>query len=270
MLRSLTIPPDKPLQSLVCNIMVLEKTAAAGVVTQLPFYADGYPGLVFQQSEGGTFMNGSDSCVPDFFLYGQTVKPIILSPIGSFRAIVFYLYPASINALFGISSAELRDTCVNLKFIPGLDLQFSIQQLLDTMHLQEQIDIISRYLFRLQSTVAQPDNVVQYALQHIIRANGQAPLSTLRRQLNVTERTFERKFEQLVGISPKLFSRICQFRSTLDQLHMKDFIKLSDLAYNNGYSDQSHFIRSFKEFTGKTPLEYIKEGTLKQKELVED
>jgi len=33
-------------------------------------------------------------------------------------------------------------------------------------------------------------------------------------------------------------------------------MKLSDVAYENGYADQSHFIRSFREFTGYTPSQY--------------
>ncbi|WP_084498367.1 helix-turn-helix domain-containing protein [Pedobacter sp. V48] len=32
---------------------------------------------------------------------------------------------------------------------------------------------------------------------------------------------------------------------------------LTEVSFDLGYSDQSHFIRSFKEFTNLTPKEYI-------------
>jgi len=32
--------------------------------------------------------------------------------------------------------------------------------------------------------------------------------------------------------------------------------RLTDLAYDNEYYDQSHFIKDFKEFTGLSPKEF--------------
>jgi AraC-like DNA-binding protein len=33
------------------------------------------------------------------------------------------------------------------------------------------------------------------------------------------------------------------------------------VVYQNGYADQSHFIRVFKSFTGKTPGQFTREKT---------
>ncbi|TSJ47977.1 helix-turn-helix domain-containing protein [Fluviicola chungangensis] len=38
------------------------------------------------------------------------------------------------------------------------------------------------------------------------------------------------------------------------------FEKITDVAYANGYFDQSHYIRSFKEFTNTTPNGYLQSG----------
>jgi AraC-like DNA-binding protein len=47
-------------------------------------------------------------------------------------------------------------------------------------------------------------------------------------------------------------------------LRGKGFNNLTDIAYDNGFADQSHFIRSFKEFTQITPNDYLRSG-LKEK-----
>ncbi|MDA3622567.1 MULTISPECIES: AraC family transcriptional regulator [Bacteroides] len=36
---------------------------------------------------------------------------------------------------------------------------------------------------------------------------------------------------------------------------------LTGIAVDNGYCDLNHFIKSFKRFTGKTPLQYYKQNT---------
>jgi AraC-like DNA-binding protein len=75
----------------------------------------------------------------------------------------------------------------------------------------------------------------------------------------MSERSLERKFRQHIGISPKLFSRINRFQEAFRLLKNNNYIKLSDIAFDAGYTDQSHFIREFKEFTGFAPYKYQKE-----------
>ncbi|HET8736285.1 MAG TPA: helix-turn-helix domain-containing protein [Pricia sp.] len=75
-------------------------------------------------------------------------------------------------------------------------------------------------------------------------------------ELQLSERTFVRKFKEYVDISPRMFDRICKFHSLLGQLQSADYSKLSDVASDHDFSDQSHFIRTFKEFTGMTPTEH--------------
>jgi AraC-like DNA-binding protein len=84
--------------------------------------------------------------------------------------------------------------------------------------------------------------------------------------LDINERTFQRMFKKYVGITPTQYRRICQFQQSFGQLREKQFHKISEVAYDNGFADQSHFIRSFKEFTQITPNDYLKKG-LKNKNL---
>ena len=79
-------------------------------------------------------------------------------------------------------------------------------------------------------------------------------------ELYITERTFQRMFEDKVGVSPNQYRRIAQFNSAFQQLNQRQFKHFSDIAFNNDYADQSHFIRAFKEFTNLTPKEYLKFG----------
>jgi AraC-like DNA-binding protein len=72
-------------------------------------------------------------------------------------------------------------------------------------------------------------------------------------QLEGTYDELERRFLSETGLSPKQFAKIIQFQNSLTQLSVKDYTSLTDVVYQNGFSDQSHFIKVFKAFTGKTP-----------------
>jgi len=59
------------------------------------------------------------------------------------------------------------------------------------------------------------------------------------------------------GLTPKVFHRIFRFNEILKQLQGKQHLVWAQIAYEFGYSDQSHFIKEFKEFSGFNPQEFI-------------
>ncbi|WAC03082.1 helix-turn-helix domain-containing protein [Lacinutrix neustonica] len=57
------------------------------------------------------------------------------------------------------------------------------------------------------------------------------------------------QFKTYFGLTPKAFHRIFRFNEILKQIQNKNQLKWVDIAYEFGYSDQSHFIKEFKEFS---------------------
>lgn len=140
-------------------------------------------------------------------------------------------------------------------------LQLS-EQLLHTDSTGERINILSAYLFaQIRRNNRQQDEKIQFALSLILRSRGNISLKELQKNTQLSERSFERRFKQSIGITPKLFSRICRFQASLKQLRKNNYSKLSDIAFENEYADQSHFIRTFQEFAGFSPYQYQKQST---------
>lgn len=69
--------------------MVMESDKK-NAVTRLPFYADGYPGILFAQTQNDLVLEPHHKVLDEFILYGQTITPIELCLKGAFRLIVFY------------------------------------------------------------------------------------------------------------------------------------------------------------------------------------
>lgn len=65
-----------------------------------------------------------------------------------------------------------------------------------------------------------------------------------------------RKFSSAIGLSPKQLSKTIRLQAILKTLLTKEVTSLTNLAYENGYFDQAHFIKDFKEFTELTLKEF--------------
>lgn len=222
------------------------------------FLADGCPGLMFQHSDSSMFLNGTKK-LTNFFIYGQTVKPISISASGNYTIIVVYLYPYVIKTLFGLNASELTDKCLDVSLAPMGQKYAITEKLLNEKSKINQIELLKLFMVDLISDRKYAmDLEMQAAVSKIVSGGGNEMIRNVQEQLQLSERTFIRKFESHVGLTPKLFSNICRFREALERMESGNFEKLSDVGFESGYSDQSHFIRSFKEFAGETPKAFLK------------
>ncbi|MEO8404867.1 MAG: AraC family transcriptional regulator [Chitinophagaceae bacterium] len=254
------IPPDI-LKPYIKYFWALESNGPDNFPTTFSAIVDGCPGAIIVQSEKKSFSDEEDKKLPDIFLYGQTIRPVRLSAAGKFDAIGICFQPHALKSVFGLDAVELTNSCVDLNLVNNKKQKHLSEQLLNATSVHEQLKILSVYLVeQVKNNHQKTDDTTQFALTQIIKSNGSISLKELQQQLQLSERSLERKFNRSVGISPKLFSRICQFQQSMKQLRKSDYDKLSDIAYEHNYADQSHFIRVFKEFTGFSPIEFKKQS----------
>ena len=65
-------------------------------------------------------------------------------------------------------------------------------------------------------------------------------------------------FKEHVGVTPKDFLKVIRFQNAIQQIEKQISVKWTDIAYDSGFYDQSHFIADFKKFSGYTPAQYLK------------
>lgn len=96
------------------------------------------------------------------------------------------------------------------------------------------------------------------AVELIEKNVGNIELAEISTQLGVSDRTIRNQFYDHIGCSPKEYIRLVKLRQVAFQLkHSKD--SLTDIAYNNDYYDQAHFIHEVKNITGYSPKKLKKE-----------
>jgi AraC-like DNA-binding protein len=83
-------------------------------------------------------------------------------------------------------------------------------------------------------------------------------VSALAQEVNLSERQFGRVFRELVGLSPKQFSRIARLNRVLNSSNDDRYgMTLEQLALRHGYHDPSHLVHEFQELVGMSPVEYF-------------
>ena len=158
-------------------------------------------------------------------------------------------------ALFNIQASELTDSPIDLTLLPNNSVLQ--ERLLNTKTLTDKLFLIDDYIITLTKKVKSRLEKIVYATDIISQNPFSNVLSQVQKELFITERTFQRLFEKNVGVSPSLFRRISQFNKAFQQLNNRQFQNLSDIAFDNRYADQSHYIKTFKEFTSITPTDYL-------------
>jgi AraC-like DNA-binding protein len=247
-----SIFPADTVSNYVHAIIVMEESRLLQDMT-IPLVAKGYPSIVFQCTRD---RNGG--AVEQLVLYGQNVQPFQLRVSGELLVIAYFLHPYLLKYFFGFNAREIKDLCIDLSALrPAKSLNL-VEQLVNAPVLSIRLQLMDDYIRKLAAaSQGQDDKSIIWSTREIVKSRGLVSLKTLQNELCVTERTFQRLFESHIGVAPKLFRKICQFTAAFDQLSMGQYKKLSDIAYDHGYSDQSHFIRVFKEFTLLTPSEYL-------------
>ncbi len=96
-----------------------------------------------------------------------------------------------------------------------------------------------------------------HAVAQLEASGGALRVESLAAGLGVSRQYLANQFRDHVGLSPKLFARICRFRAARTAAlaaepgrHGHDW---ATLALDSGYFDQSHLIRDFQDFTGASP-----------------
>jgi AraC-like DNA-binding protein len=244
-------PPAPAIAAYVHNILVIEDYRLAAPFL-MPLYANGLPTLLFHSSKALL----QNRPVSSLVLFGQTIAPETLTLNESFTLIAYFLKPHALFSLFGLEARELTDRPMDLYLHQPQAARLLEDQLLHAASTEAQLQLLDRYIHSLITGQKKEDPILAHAANTIVRCHAGVSLDKLHKELYVTPRTFQRMFERKIGVSPNLLKRISQFNAAFWHLNSGNYTLLTDIAHQHSYADQSHFIRSFKEFTGITPKQY--------------
>lgn len=85
------------------------------------------------------------------------------------------------------------------------------------------------------------------------------PISLFCLNNGINQRTFERFVLKMTGYTPTNLRRIRRYQVASNQLLMNEYPKIIEVVYANNYTDQAHFTKDFKSYSGTSPRLFKKE-----------
>jgi len=171
-------------------------------------------------------------------------------------AVGVQLKAGAAEALFCASADEFAGRHVGLTDLWGRSATLARDRILEARNPEGQLDVLETILSERLPEIRAMHPAVAGALEYF---GTSFSICEAVRRSGYSHRGFVALFRRTVGLAPKAYTRVLRFQRVLSQCAKGDVRGAAswvDLAMRAGYSDQSHFIREFREFAGVTPEYY--------------
>jgi AraC-like DNA-binding protein len=209
--------------------------------------------------KGITFSDGkSNSSIPAFSITGITKTYRIIQYSNDTGVLLVRFKEGGAAAFLSHPLHEMAGHSTPLdQLFANWKIRRMEEELSNAITNKERIAVVENFLLS-NIKFETNDVMVNEALKLIESANGNFKSAELVLLLNTNVNSFEKKFRSRVGIGPKHFSSIVRLKTAIKNYTPgKD---LTQLSYEAGFFDQSHFIKYFKSFTGENPTHFFKKG----------
>jgi AraC-like DNA-binding protein len=253
--------PHGALTSFVEYFWTLECGRGDTILT-LKTFANGVSGIIVQHHNGRSALSPttaqghpvSTGDVPTSFVYGKRTRPSQTFAKGPFGLTGVVFKPQGLSALLNTHPIELNNGPVELDEFSRENVG---EQLLNARSQHERVARLTEFLRGHLDGSRPVDLLVAESLRLIHQGIRSIRVPQLLKSLNVLERQFERRFVRAIGVSPHHYIRIVRFQEAVRLIKTNQFERLSDVAYDLNYVDQSHFIKDIKQFSGYTPTSLV-------------
>lgn len=183
----------------------------------------------------------------------QIASPRAVRPIKNFKV---DLYPHALYEVFGLSPVELRGGDVRVEEVWGGEADALWEELEAARDGLAMVAAFEKHFVRRVLKGTANTLSVYERLAH-----PDLSLAELSSEVGYSQRWLQKRYRDVMGVSYKQLQGNRRFLKTLQsitsRLVAKQPIRLSHIAYENGYFDQAHFIKEFRRYAGLTPSEYL-------------
>jgi len=254
MLTYKEIKPAQQLAKYIKCFWILEGTGPQ-LAEREKIYPDGctewmfhYGDFIRQYKDGTIYIPQQRS-----FIYGQITQFVQIVPAGKVGILGVRFHPAGIWPFLQLNMNALTDTQADASEIFGPEIKHLEERIMQEPSELNKVAILEQSLLQKLSCIRNVDGLINDSIERINASKGNIRITALAKRYAISLRHLERRFTSVIGLSPKMYSRIVRFKNIHTDIRYSNQKNLTTLAYDNGYFDQAHFIKEFEAFTGEKP-----------------
>lgn len=219
-----------------------------------------------------TYLSYNHLDIPDSIFNSQRIQPdkrmqiagpkldddIYVEYDGQLCQILIEFTASGFYYLFHTSPSQFNNRLVDFDNSLSVKIENHLEQTIKKLNSPEElVSFLQEFLINISAEALPVIDYIENGLDIIEENNGNIGVKEICNQVGISERQFNRKFRQVVGIAPKCYLKINQLHYIIKLMHINKNSSMQDIAYEAEFYDPAHFTRRFKELTTFTPHEFI-------------
>jgi AraC-like DNA-binding protein len=252
------IEPIEILKKYIKNYFIVEINNFVEFLPKERVFPIGNANIVFHYGSPSKFkiINQNEYIESNLVICGQQTNYYDLSLSGKTGMIIIVFKPHGVRSFFNFPAIELLNKNLSLSDLIKGETTKLEDILFNSQNNKQRITQIENFLIR--RLIQNRDfERVEHAVKMIENSKGQIKTQDIAKEVCLGIKQFERIFSDHVGLNPKKYLSIIRFQNVLQMKREFKELNMYQLAFDNGYYDQSHFNHDFKSLTGLTPRTFF-------------
>lgn len=245
--------PGPGLQPFVKCIWQLDREYKAGEIGEV-LWPDGCQEMIVHF---GASYESESGRLPHAFFIGMLSRYHHLHADGRIRLFGVRLLPWGLAAFSAVPAKQLGDRCVPLGELFEASAVAELTEQLSGASMDEAVQVLERFL-KSRLDTRNMDLPFVRVLEGLYREPVQRDVNWAVETSGYSQRQFERKTVELVGLTARRLIKIARFNQARLRIMFQPDIDLHACMEEFGYYDYAHFSKDFKLCLGLTPANYQK------------
>jgi AraC-like DNA-binding protein len=254
--------PSTTLAPYIKRYWAIENTLGRGEVCVQRIVPTGLTELLLYFTSRPKVLNNKKCLSDNVALYGHQNGFYDIELTGDLSVFSIVFQPQGLMRFFKFPLHEICNQNVPLRYISGQNGRDLEEKMGEATTFHQRVNIVETYLCNLLKNNFSDFEFrrINHIAELIKRTNGNITIPQMASAACLSRKQFERIFSEYIGITPKQYLKIIRFQFAIFQKQQNADLNMTELSYESGYFDQSHFINDFKSLSGLTPKQYFAEN----------